>query len=99
MSCVLDMTRWFLKLSPDTEDEFTDELADCLRSMHQKIWQTGGPDVPRMGTTLTMASLLWPRMFVVHAGDTRWNLYRDKKLRQLTTDHTVAHQLLDGGDV
>lgn len=94
---VLDMMQWFLKLSADDEQEFLDELSDCLKSVQKKLWSSGGPGGRRMGTTVTMAYLLWPRMFVVHAGDSRCYLLRDGQFRQLTTDHTIAQQLIDSG--
>ncbi len=49
--------------------------------------------VPHMGTTLTMAFVLWPVMYVAHVGDTRCYLLRAGKLQRLTTDHTVAQQM------
>jgi protein phosphatase len=50
-----------------------------------------------MGTTLTMAYLLWPRLYVVHAGDSRCYLLRGNRLEQVTRDHTVAQRLVDEG--
>ncbi len=94
---VLDMMQWFLKLSPDDEQDFEVELSECLKAVQRKIWANGELEVRRMGTTVTMAYLLWPRMFVVHAGDSRCYLMRDGKLKQLTTDHTIAQQLVDSG--
>ncbi len=96
---VLDMMHWFLKLTPSDEHEFEDELSNCLTQIQNKIWQQSGPSDRRMGTTVTMAYLLWPRMFVVHAGDSRCYLLRDGKLKQLTTDHTIAQQLIDSGQM
>lgn len=46
-----------------------------------------------MGTTLTMALIMWPALYVAHVGDTRCYLYRGGKLARLTTDHTVAEQM------
>ncbi len=95
---VLDMMQWFLKLSTDDEQEFEDELSACLRTVQQEIWSVSDVGDRQMGTTVTMAYLLWPRLFVVHAGDSRCYLLRDGQLRQLTTDHTIAQQLIsDGG--
>ena len=94
---VLDMMHWFLKLSPGDEQDFEDELADCLKAIQRKIWAGGDSTNRRMGTTVTMAYLLWPRMFVVHAGDSRCYLQRSGTLRLLTTDHTIAQQLIDSG--
>lgn len=94
---VLDMMQWFLKLSPGDEQQFEEELADCLKAIQRKIWAGEGSNSRRMGTTVTMAYLLWPRMFVVHAGDSRCYLHRAGSLRRLTTDHTIAQQLIDSG--
>lgn len=94
---VLDMMRWFLKLSPDDEDDFEEELAECLKSIQRKIWSVDGSGTRRMGTTVTMAYLLWPRLFIIHAGDSRCYRLRDGKLRQLTTDHTIAQHYIDSG--
>ncbi|RLB61237.1 MAG: serine/threonine-protein phosphatase [Deltaproteobacteria bacterium] len=46
-----------------------------------------------MGTTVTMAYIRWPHLYVAHVGDTRCYLFRDDELYQLTTDHTLAEQL------
>jgi protein phosphatase len=47
----------------------------------------------RMGTTLTMAYVLWPHLYVAHVGDSRCYLMREGRLEQLTSDHTLAEQL------
>jgi protein phosphatase len=51
----------------------------------------------RMGTTLTLACMLWPTLYVAHAGDSRAYLVRERQLYRLTTDHTVAQQLIERG--
>lgn len=48
-----------------------------------------------MGTTLTMAYVTWPNLYVVHVGDSRMYAYRDSQLFQITRDHTLAQQLVD----
>ncbi len=50
---------------------------------------------PHMGTTLTMALVLWPALYIAHAGDTRCYLLREGQLSRLTTDHTLAQKVLD----
>ena len=52
-----------------------------------------------MGTTVTMAYVVWPRAYIVHAGDSRCYLFRGNHLVQLTTDHTIAQQLVDSGQI
>jgi protein phosphatase len=52
-----------------------------------------------MATTLTMAYLIRPRMYVVHAGDSRCYLFRDGTLKQITRDHTVAEICVEQGQL
>jgi serine/threonine protein phosphatase PrpC len=52
-----------------------------------------GSPTPAMGTTLTMALVLWPVLYVAHVGDTRCYLLRSGKLTRLTTDHTLAQKI------
>jgi protein phosphatase len=56
------------------------------------------PDAsPRMGTTLTLAYLVWPHLYLAHVGDSRCYLLRGGQLTRLTTDHTVAERLAGQG--
>jgi protein phosphatase len=48
-----------------------------------------------MGSTLTLAYIIWPTMFVLHVGDSRLYLYRSGHFRQLTRDHTLASLIND----
>lgn len=48
-----------------------------------------------MATTLTALVLRGSRYHVAHVGDSRAYLWRDKKLTQLTEDHTWPHPELD----
>jgi protein phosphatase len=53
------------------------------------------PDHRDMGTTLTVAYLKWPWLYVIHVGDSRCYLLDGTDLKQLTTDHTVAEMLAE----
>jgi protein phosphatase len=97
-SYVLNTMSWFLSLDPEREDDLVDDLVAALARCEATLrGDDGEPDPRRMGTTLTMAYVLWPRLYVVHAGDTRCYLFRDGELRQLTEDHSVAQQLVERG--
>jgi protein phosphatase len=50
-----------------------------------------------MGTTLTIAGLLGDELIIGHIGDSRAYLFRDGRLMQLTSDHTLAQRLIDAG--
>lgn len=94
---VLDMMQWFLKLSNAAESDFLDELRGCLTSVQQRFWREREISGTRMGTTLTMAYVLAPKLYVVHAGDSRCYRIHDGQMQQLTTDHTLAQQLVESG--
>ena len=50
-----------------------------------------------MGTTLTGLHIFGNTAFVAHVGDSRLYRLRDAALEQLTTDHTVAQDMIDQG--
>lgn len=51
----------------------------------------------QMGTTLTLAVITGPVLYVAHVGDSRCYLYRNSTMYQLTRDHTVANQIASMG--
>lgn len=96
---ILNTMHWFYRLREEREEDFLDELKQALQHCQRKIHEESerSPDSHGMGTTVTLAYLLWPRLYVVHAGDSRCYLYRDDELHQVTRDHTVAQELLERG--
>jgi serine/threonine protein phosphatase PrpC len=96
---VLNTMSWFLRLQEsqedDLEEEFKAALARCQKQI--EVQASASSESRGMGTTLTMAYVLWPRFYVVHAGDSRCYLLRDGRLEQVTTDQTMAQQLVDRG--
>jgi PPM family protein phosphatase len=94
---VLGTSTWFLRLRPDREDDLEGELKSALEECQKYVEAASEVGPERMGTTLTMAYVLWPRLYVVHAGDSRCYLLRGQRLEQITTDHTVAQQLVEKG--
>lgn len=55
------------------------------------------PELFGMGTTLTAALVIWPRVWVVHAGDSRCYLQRGSRLEPLTVDQTLVQRMTDRG--
>lgn len=94
---MLNMLRWHFRATARREPEVMADLKEavlrCQRQIDQEIQQE--PEVKGMGTTLTLAYLLWPRMFIVHVGDSRLYRLRNGELKQLTRDHTWAQLLVD----
>lgn len=50
-----------------------------------------------MATTLTMAVVLWPRVYVAQIGDSRCYHLRPPAFKQVTRDQTMAQELIDQG--
>ena len=71
-----------------------DQLSSALVAGDSTVKSAGVTSgAPHMGTTLTMALIVGPLLYVAHVGDTRCYLLRAGKLRRLTTDHTMAQQV------
>lgn len=96
---VLDTMPWFFRLDEGRPDDFQDELAAALRIAARNIEAVAArrPEVHGMGTTVTLAYVLWPRLYVAHAGDSRCYIHREGRLSQVTTDHTWAQRLVEEG--
>lgn len=98
MTYVLTMMPWFFRLDVEQEDDLREELAAAIGRAQALVKQAGSmTSKPDMGAALTMAYVLWPRAYVVHAGDTRCYLSRAGRLQQITKDHTLGRQLQDRG--
>jgi len=79
--------------SPGMRDQLSSALIVGDSTVKTAGARTG---TPLMGTTLTMALVLWPMLYVAHVGDTRCYLLRSGQLSRLTTDHTMAQKLAEG---
>lgn len=96
---LLNNIHWFFQFNREAEVEFIDSLKKLLRDTHHEIQSEGQRDqtLSGMGTTLTMTYLVWPNLYVVHAGDSRCYLIRERRVERLTTDHTMARRLVETG--
>jgi len=96
---LLNNVHWFIHLTPSEEQQFIDGLKNLLRDAHHEIQLEGRRNsaLEGMGTTLTMAYLVWPTLYVLHAGDSRCYLVRDSQVKCLTTDHTLARRMVESG--
>jgi serine/threonine protein phosphatase PrpC len=82
----------------DHEQTFIEHLSHAVERGHERLREMfqvqGGP-----ATTLTMVTLVWPRAYVVHVGDSRGYYLRHGRLRQFTRDQTMGDYLVDIGAV
>ena len=100
-NAILNSNRGILQIEPNKEDSFVEELKDMMANAHRAIEERSKTidGFEGMGTTLTMAFVAWPRMFIVHAGDTRCYLLRNSELKSVTRDHTVANEMVKRGQL
>ena len=97
---IVDTSDWTLALKHHKDvttvlERMTDrffQVDDILRKEADNDHRLQG-----MGTTLTVAGALGNDLIIGHVGDSRAYLLQDDKLRQLTTDHTLAQALIDAG--
>ena len=72
------------------------ELSKAILVGDQVVRAEGAHTVsPRMGTTLTLALVALPWVYVAHVGDTRCYVLQDGKLECLTTDHNLAQRFVE----
>ena len=99
---VLDAFPWLLHIDGSTEEtRLLQALKEAFHCCQDRIRNSEQEEAARhgMGTTLTLAYVLWPKVFVVHAGDSRCYLQRNDRLERLTTDHTIGQRLVDLGEL
>lgn len=96
---LLGQIHWHFQGEDDKEADFIANLKELLKDAHSRILfeSARNADQRGMGTTLTMAYVIWPKLYVVHAGDSRCYLVRGGDAQQITTDHTLAHQMVKAG--
>jgi len=97
----LNTLKWFLHLGNVDESVLVSELRKSLELADRAVFEEGDADARfyGMGTTLTMAYSVGHDLYIVHAGDSRAYLFRNGKLEQVTSDHTLVQLLISGGQL
>jgi PPM family protein phosphatase len=79
----------------DQAKDFPEHLHAAAHRAHDNLVETfrlhtrGGP-----ATTLTLAMVVWPQVYIVHVGDSRIYHLRGDTLRRLTRDQTIGEVLV-----
>jgi len=81
------------------EAEFTELLQAAAMRAHEAVKKRRQEQgiLGTMATTLTLYFSIWPVYYLLQLGDSRYYLFRDGKLRQVTRDQTMAQDLVDEG--
>jgi len=97
---IVDTPDWILGFDETEHSEkIQSRMADRFLRIDETLKDHGNHDaaLTGMGTTLTAVATLGKDMVIGHVGDSRAYLFRDDTLRQLTTDHTVAQEMIKDG--
>lgn len=82
---------------PAHEPSFHAALGKAVEAAHHRVLDSAQADSRAGATTLTLALAVWPRVYVVHVGDSRCYLWREGTLHRITRDQTVAAALEEAG--
>lgn len=76
-------------------------LRRLVRLANRRIFRLARsrPELAGMGTTLTALLVAAPWLAVAHVGDSRAYLLREGRLQQLTSDHSLAEEMVRTGEL
>ena len=74
-------------------------LREAVEAANSAVFEYSGRDLALrgMGSTAVVACIVDEALLVAHVGDSRAYRFRDGKLQQLTHDHSLLQELIDGG--
>ena len=80
-------------------ETFSELLQDAAMRSHERLVKRADSDAELRGmaTTLTLFIGVWPWVYLLQVGDSRYYHYRNGVLSQVTRDQTVAQELVDQG--
>jgi protein phosphatase len=81
----------------DSEHEFIEQLEAAVQHAHDKIVTEFSSKGKGPATPLTIATLIWPRVYYIHVGDSRAYYLRNGRLKQITRDQTMGEMMIDQG--
>lgn len=96
---VTNSTHCYYTADAGDDDAFRRTLEGEAMRVHDALMQRSAqlPGRRGMATTLTLLLGVWPRMYLLQVGDSRYYFLRDGVLAQVSRDQTMAQELLDLG--
>lgn len=81
------------------EESFIDVLQEAALSCHSAVREKARVEAEgrSMATTLTLWMGVWPWYYLLQVGDSRYYLYREGELTQISRDQTLAQEMVDRG--
>ena len=83
----------------DAEGDFVNTLERAAREVHESVVEQASTDPQTVGmaTTLTLVISVWPWIYLLQVGDSRYYMYSKGNLRQISRDQTLAQEMVDEG--
>lgn len=96
---VAESMNCYYTADPTDDETFTKALSEAAMHCHADLLKSTPVDATRRGmaTTLTLWLGVWPRIYVLQVGDSRYYRLRDGELTQISRDQTMAQALVDQG--
>lgn len=98
-SYVTDTMRTFYRSDTTDDEAFLAALTEAADRSHDAVVRRAeeSGDPKGMATTLTLLLGVWPHLYILQIGDSRYYRLRGGELTQLTRDQTMAQDLVDSG--
>jgi protein phosphatase len=100
VNLVLATPDWILRADdPALADQIMQRASDRFEEVREALAEEAASDpaLCGFGTTMTLAASAGRDLFITNIGDSRAYLWRQRKLHQLTHDHTCAAQMQEAG--
>jgi protein phosphatase len=91
------MSEISLQSQPDREGEILDHLRESVSAAHEQLRDYAKEVGGGAATTITMSLMIWPCVFIAHAGDSRAYRLRNGVIERLTADQTMAQVMVNAG--
>lgn len=96
---VASSMRCYHTVGPNRDKEFLEALREAALEAHAAV--RADSEAQHAGeinaTTLTLGIVVWPWLYVVQVGDSRYYYYANGRLQQISRDQTVAQDLVQQG--
>ena len=96
---LVDMSEVSMQSEPDREREVLQRLRESMTTAHEQLREYALEVGGGAATTITMFLMIWPREFIVHAGDSRGYRLRNGALERMTQDQTMAQVMIEAGSM
>lgn len=86
-----------LPMDQEDEAEVRQVLRDAVVACNATIMAQGlaDPSLQNMGTTIVVALVRGPKIYIAHVGDSRAYVIRENQVHTVTTDHNLAQALYE----